>query len=134
MNEPVNLEEGSKLTLQQRARLLEEECSAREPRHLRKLDGGFPPYVAYYAETFIVPAALGAYAIRPYGLSMGNGAPPSSLRPHRIVMPRSRSTSLAGERFDMYPVVRWASIPNFYNLYFLKAEIGMPGTPHDKVP
>jgi hypothetical protein len=26
--------------------------------------GGFPPFVIHYAETFIVPAAIGAYTIR----------------------------------------------------------------------
>ena len=33
--------------------------------------GAFEPYVVHYAETFIVPAAVGAYTIRPYGLSTG---------------------------------------------------------------
>ena len=31
----------------------------------------FEPYVVHYAETFIVPAAVGRYTIRPYGLSAG---------------------------------------------------------------
>jgi len=33
--------------------------------------GAFEPYVVHYAETFIVPAAVGAYTIRPYGQSVG---------------------------------------------------------------
>jgi mannose-6-phosphate isomerase class I len=33
--------------------------------------GLFEPYVIHYAETFIVPAAVGAYTIRPYGKSEG---------------------------------------------------------------
>jgi mannose-6-phosphate isomerase class I len=31
----------------------------------------FEPFVVHYAETFIVPAAVGIYTIRPYGLSEG---------------------------------------------------------------
>jgi mannose-6-phosphate isomerase class I len=31
----------------------------------------FEPFVVHYAETFIVPASVGAYTIRPYGLSEG---------------------------------------------------------------
>ena len=34
-------------------------------------DGGFAPFVVHYAETFIVPAAVGAYTIRPHGPSEG---------------------------------------------------------------
>lgn len=33
--------------------------------------GAFEPFVAHYAETFIIPAAVGEYTIRPYGLSEG---------------------------------------------------------------
>jgi mannose-6-phosphate isomerase class I len=33
--------------------------------------GAFDPYVIHYAETFIVPAAVGAYTIRPSGPSVG---------------------------------------------------------------
>lgn len=33
--------------------------------------GAFPPYVVHYAETFIVPAAVGAYTVRPHGPSAG---------------------------------------------------------------
>lgn len=33
--------------------------------------GAFEPFVVHYAETFIVPAAAGAYTIRPHGLSAG---------------------------------------------------------------
>lgn len=34
-------------------------------------DGMFDPFVVHYAETFIVPAAVGAYTIRPHGPSEG---------------------------------------------------------------
>ncbi|QBQ41541.1 mannose-6-phosphate isomerase [Sphingobacterium psychroaquaticum] len=34
-------------------------------------EGRFSPFIVHYAETFIVPAQLGAYTIRPYGLSAG---------------------------------------------------------------
>jgi mannose-6-phosphate isomerase len=34
-------------------------------------DGSFAPFVVTYAETFIVPAAVGAYTIRPHGDSAG---------------------------------------------------------------
>lgn len=33
--------------------------------------GAFAPFVVHYAETFIVPAAVGAYTIRPHGVSEG---------------------------------------------------------------
>jgi mannose-6-phosphate isomerase class I len=33
--------------------------------------GAFEPFVVHYAETFIVPAAVGAYVIRPNGRSIG---------------------------------------------------------------
>jgi hypothetical protein len=32
----------------------------------------FAPFTVHYAETFIVPAALGAYTISPHGPSEGN--------------------------------------------------------------
>lgn len=34
-------------------------------------DGAFEPFVIHYAETFIVPASVGAYTIRPYGVAEG---------------------------------------------------------------
>jgi len=34
-------------------------------------NGIFEPFVVHYAETFIIPAAVGAYTIRPHGSSMG---------------------------------------------------------------
>ncbi len=33
--------------------------------------GAFRPFVVHYAETFIVPAAVGAYTVRPHGESIG---------------------------------------------------------------
>ncbi|MEO7029511.1 MAG: class I mannose-6-phosphate isomerase [Acidobacteriaceae bacterium] len=33
--------------------------------------GAFEPYIVHYAETFIVPAAVGAYTIRPHGIAAG---------------------------------------------------------------
>lgn len=34
-------------------------------------DGAFAPFLVHYAETFIVPAAVGAYTIRPHGAATG---------------------------------------------------------------
>jgi mannose-6-phosphate isomerase class I len=34
-------------------------------------DGAFSPFVVHFAETFIVPAAVGSYTIRPHGPSVG---------------------------------------------------------------
>lgn len=34
-------------------------------------DGAFDPFVIHYAETFIVPAAVGRYTIRPHGAGLG---------------------------------------------------------------
>src|SRR6185312_2029723 len=34
-------------------------------------DGAFEPFIVHYAETFIVPAAVGKYTIRPNGVSVG---------------------------------------------------------------
>ena len=33
--------------------------------------GAFDPFVVHYAESFIIPAAVGAYTIRPYGEAEG---------------------------------------------------------------
>jgi len=33
--------------------------------------GAFDPYIVHYAETFIVPANVGSYTIRPHGLAVG---------------------------------------------------------------
>lgn len=46
--------------------------------------GAFDPFVVHYAETFIVPASVGAYTIRPYGLSAGRycGTLKASVRYH----------------------------------------------------
>jgi mannose-6-phosphate isomerase class I len=41
------------------------EAIVESPDHL------FEPFIVHYAETFIVPAAVGAYTIRPYGESVG---------------------------------------------------------------
>jgi mannose-6-phosphate isomerase class I len=35
-------------------------------------DGAFAPFVVHYAESFIVPAAVGAYTIRPHGEARGS--------------------------------------------------------------
>jgi len=32
---------------------------------------GFAAFIVHYAETFILPAAVGAYTIRPYGAGEG---------------------------------------------------------------
>ncbi len=34
-------------------------------------DGAFAPFIVHYAETFIIPAAIGCYTIRPHGASEG---------------------------------------------------------------
>ena len=34
-------------------------------------DNAFKPYVVHYAETFVIPACVGAYTIRPYGKGIG---------------------------------------------------------------
>ena len=34
--------------------------------------GAFEPFVVHYAETFIVPAAVGPYTIRPHGAALGS--------------------------------------------------------------
>jgi hypothetical protein len=33
--------------------------------------GRFEPFIVHYAETFIIPAAVGEYTIRPHGESEG---------------------------------------------------------------
>jgi mannose-6-phosphate isomerase class I len=38
---------------------------------VESIDGQFEPFIVHYAETFIVPAAVKEYTIRPYGLSEG---------------------------------------------------------------
>ena len=39
---------------------------------VESLTGKFDPFAVHYAETFIVPAAVGAYTIRPSGESVGS--------------------------------------------------------------
>ena len=34
--------------------------------------GAFKPFIVHYAETFIVPAAVGTYTIRPHGEAIGS--------------------------------------------------------------
>ena len=43
-----------------------QEAVIESPDHL------FEPFVVHYAETFIVPAAIGAYTIRPFGSAEGS--------------------------------------------------------------
>jgi hypothetical protein len=38
---------------------------------VESLSGLFSPFIVHYAETFIVPASVGKYSIRPYGESEG---------------------------------------------------------------
>ena len=38
---------------------------------VESVDDSFDPFVVHYAETFIIPAAVGGYIIRPYGKSEG---------------------------------------------------------------
>ena len=33
--------------------------------------GSFEPFVVHYAETFIIPANIGEYTIKPHGISEG---------------------------------------------------------------
>ena len=42
-----------------------------EALYLRSPENRFDPFVVHYAETFIVPAAVGRYTIRPHGLAVG---------------------------------------------------------------
>ena len=42
-----------------------EEAIVESPTH------SFEPFVVHYAETFIIPACVGEYTIRPYGQSEG---------------------------------------------------------------
>ncbi len=45
-------------------------CEGREAI-IESPGGKFPPFVVHFAETFIVPAAVGDYVIRPFGSSEG---------------------------------------------------------------
>lgn len=48
--------------------------------------GKFEPYVVHYAETFVIPASVGEYTIRPYGESMGEecGTIKAFVRPEQL--------------------------------------------------
>jgi len=39
---------------------------------VESVDGTFDPFIVHYAETFIIPASLGQYTIRPYGKAIGS--------------------------------------------------------------
>ena len=39
---------------------------------VESLNGDFEPFVVHYAETFVVPARIKTYTVRPYGNSKGN--------------------------------------------------------------
>ena len=45
--------------------------SSKAMRRCGSPTGQFAPFVVHYAETFIVPAAVGQYTIRPHGRSLG---------------------------------------------------------------
>lgn len=54
-------------------------------------EGAFAPFVVHYAETFIVPAAVGAYTVRPYGESEGAciGTIKASVRQEKLLTDQS---------------------------------------------
>lgn len=50
-------------------------------------EGAFEPFIIHYAETFIVPASVGTYTIRPYGAAEGQtcATMKASVRPENLI-------------------------------------------------
>ena len=67
-------------------------CEGREAM-VESPNGKFPPFVVHYAETFIIPACVGEYSIRPHGEADGK-----SVRHHQGIRPHQ---TLESERHRM---------------------------------